>query len=420
MSTRTRRTHLRDDDPVRVYASGAVRYWTGGVPGQGERLPKKFRTESEAQAWAVGKRKELARRRGADPKVDSRLVDAFQEMLNTMTATGVVSSSIRQYKSNWNVWIAPVFKGSACADAQLPLWTKVFDEALKPADSTKVESPRRTRPASKTTIDSLERTLNTFISWAEERGYFLVEAPFGSAVRRRKVAKAARKLAREPDSREGLMDGVVLDFYEVEKYAIAYEEQYPGYGYKLVLTSFSTGLRIAECLALKDDSIDPATGDVFVDWQLDRDHHWPAVKPPKGDKPRVATMWESHRHIAEELIASARDRDPSDPEYGWLFPRHRSDTAWADQASKLAKAAAEATGQAWRFHALRHANATYTILPEVDGGQGKQHVQAAAWAGHSSPAFFFDTYVDRVTDDIKEANAAFLAAGGWDTSSDAS
>lgn len=417
MSTRTRRTHLRDDDPVRVYASGAVRYWTGGVPGQGERLPKKFRTEAEAQVWAAGKRKELARRRGADPKVDSRLVDAFQEMLNTMEATGVPASSIRQYKSNWNVWIGPVFKGTPCADANLPLWTNVFDEALQP---TKGEPARRTRPSSKSTIKALERTLNTFISWGEERGYFLVEAPFGSAMRRRRVAKAAHKRARKPDSREGLMDGAVLDFSEVEKYAIAYEEQYPGYGYKFVLTSFSTGLRIAECLALRDDSIDLATGDVCVDWQLDRDQPWPAVKLPKGGKTRIANMWESHRHVAEELIAAARDRDPSDPEYGWLFPRHRSTTRWADQASKLGKAAAEATGQAWRFHALRHANATYTILPEVDGGRGQQPVQAATWAGHSSPAFFYDTYVSRVTDDIKEANAAFLTAGGWDTSSDAS
>jgi hypothetical protein len=217
MSTETRRIHLRDDDPVRVYADGAVRYWTGGVPGQGERLPKKLRTEAEAQVWAIGKRKELARRRGADPKVDSRLVEAFQEMLNTMTATGVPDSSIRQYKSNWNVWIAPVYKGSACTDADLPLWTKVFDEALKSVKPIEGETPRRTRSASKPTIKALERTLNTFISWGEERGYFLDEAPFGSAVRRRRVAKAAHKRARKPDSHEGLMDGVVLDFSEVEE-----------------------------------------------------------------------------------------------------------------------------------------------------------------------------------------------------------
>jgi hypothetical protein len=285
MSPETRRIHLRDDDPVRVYADGAVRYWTGGVPGQGERLPKKLRTEAEAQVWAIGKRKELARRRGADPKVDSRLVEAFQEMLNTMTATGVPDSSIRQYKSNWNVWIAPVYKGSACTDADLPLWTKVFDEALKSVKPIEGETPRRTRSASKPTIKALERTLNTFISWGEERGYFLDEAPFGSAVRRRRVAKAAHKRARKPDSHEGLMDGVVLDFSEVEKYAIAWEEQYPGYGYKLVLTAFFTGLRIAEC------SADPS-----------RRAHISSRTFPSG--PASAASWAAATWSSEKLCAT--------------------------------------------------------------------------------------------------------------------
>lgn len=78
------------------------------------------------------------------------------------------------------------------------------------------------------------------------------------------------------------------------------------------------------------------------------------------------------------------------------------------------KAAAESTGQLWRFRAPRHANATYTIFPEVDGGQGKQHVEAAEWAGHNSPAYLFHTYVDRVMDGIRASNTTLMASGEWD------
>ena len=38
---------------------------------------------------------------------------------------------------------------------------------------------------------------------------------------------------------------------DVEKYAAAFEEVYPGYGWRLVLLAFATGLRFSEVLALR-------------------------------------------------------------------------------------------------------------------------------------------------------------------------
>ena len=51
---------------------------------------------------------------------------------------------------------------------------------------------------------------------------------------------------------------------DIETYASAFEEVHPGYGRRLVLLAFATGLRINELLALRHDSIDLGTGDVTV------------------------------------------------------------------------------------------------------------------------------------------------------------
>jgi hypothetical protein len=54
---------------------------------------------------------------------------------------------------------------------------------------------------------------------------------------------------------------------DVDKYAAAFEEKYPGYGARLMRLAFGTGLRINEALAPRWDSIGLDTLNLAVDWQ---------------------------------------------------------------------------------------------------------------------------------------------------------
>ena len=68
----------------------------------------------------------------------------------------------------------------------------------------------------------------------------------------------------------------------VEKYAAAFEAEYPGYGYRLVLLAYATGMRICELLALRVEHVLFLKDEtkIIVDWQLDRYEQWPAVRAP--------------------------------------------------------------------------------------------------------------------------------------------
>jgi len=137
-------------------------------------------------------------------------------------------------------------------------------------------------------------------------------------------------------------------------------EQREGYGARLVWLAFGTGLRINEALALRWDSIDMETLQVAVDWQLDRYGNRPALALPKGNKPRSTRLWACYADIAASLIEDAQNREG--PDHGWLFPRHRSEKKWADQAGKLACAARKRCAWQWTgVHWLRHGWASWSL-----------------------------------------------------------
>ena len=221
--------------------------------------------------------------------------------------------------------------------------------------------------------------------------------PFGGPdLRRATVAGARATAARQNRARK--KKPIHLDecptAADVDKYAAAFEEEYPGYGARLVWLAFGTGLRINEALALRWDSIDLETLDIAVDWQLDRYRAWPALALPKGNKPRTTQLWSCYRDVAASLIEDALDRQG--PDHGWLFPRHRSEKKWADQAGKLAGAARERCGWQWRgFHWLRHGWASWSLAPESDGGYGINPTRVQAWLGHAKLSTTTDTYVHR-------------------------
>ena len=52
---------------------------------------------------------------------------------------------------------------------------------------------------------------------------------------------------------------------------------------------------------------------MVVDWQLDRYGTWPAIAPPKGNKPATTQLRGCYSGVAASLIEEALDREGPDP-----------------------------------------------------------------------------------------------------------
>jgi integrase len=389
----TRLKHRSDSDPVRVYPDGRIWYWTGGRPGAGSRRCIRAGSSENAQVVAAKLRTKLARTNGAaSQSILMTLDESFQTMLAWMRTTGRPAGTISQYKSNWNVWVPPEVGSVRCIDIEPRHWAAIFDHAMK-------------EKASKTTIKAIARTLNAFLTFAEERGHFVNEEPFGQPRARRRIVARATRSAPEPKRRTtpGLRQSPTGQ--AVETFANAFEKVYPGFGYRLVLLAFGTGLRFNELLALRHDSFNFDTGHVLVTAQLDRRAPWPATKPPKHGRTRTAEMWRPVDHIAQSLVKDSLDRHESDPHHGWLFPRHRSRTAWADRAGRLSAQAVAACEWEWTFHWLRHAYATYCLASPEAGGFGSALRDVSSWLGHSKPSTTMDMYVEKQAGVVSRARA---------------
>jgi integrase len=294
---------------------------------------------------------------------------------------------------------------------------------------------------------AVKRTLGKALSFGVSRGYFGEEEPFHcSSLARAEVVRAEKKRAADREAEEHAAAEVTLDDHawapgladpaalaaehnnraerlaaevveakrlkryaakvcptaaDVEAFAAAFEEQYPGYGARLVLLAYATGLRINELLALRVGDIDLATGQVHVRRQLDRDRAWPATKLPKGHKTRTALLWSCYTWAAEDLIADAARPGRADP--GWLFPRHRSIKAFARQVGNFATTAAAAADWPWSFHWLRHAYAALGLAPVEFGGFGLPLASVSAWLGHKKESTTQDMYDVRQSGDIETA-----------------
>ena len=392
MSDNAKNTKRRDQSPVRVYPDGRVAYWTGGKPGVGKRLFDRCGSLAAAEVRAAELLQRLAKAHGMGPQAGLDLDQAMRDMLIAMREGGDEEGSIRQYKSNWNAWVPKSVGAVRCLDVDIRQWSAVFDYANK-------------EKATETTIKNIARTLGVFTEWAVDHGYFASSEPFGDPRRRRIIVKKARKRARivQADSKKRYRLSTCPKVEDVEKYAAAFEEVYPGYGWRLVLLAFATGLRFSEVLALRHDSINLKTGEVAVNWQLDRYNAWPAVKLPKNGKTRVAFLWSFYTHVAESLIQDSLALDEDDPHHGWLFPRHDSTTAWADKAGKLAGEAKKKCDWDWTFHWLRHSWATYSLASKKSGGFRLDAVSVQEWLGHARLSTTQDMYVGRRKGDVKAA-----------------
>jgi integrase len=367
---------------VGVHPDGRVYWYTSGTPGKGERRLKRTGSPENAEVFAAELREQL--RRGpavAGPKSDATLAELVQHMIDSMRAEKREDGTITAYKSNWNTHLADEIGSVRRREAALWHYTAVF-QALARAG------------ASEAVVRNVARTLGAIRKFGFRHGYFRDENTFGAAHERQDFVADTRRLARIARADEG--GRISLDICptadDVADYAAAFEAEYPGYGGRLVWLAFATGLCICELLALRWDSIDLVSMTVAVDWQLDRHKAWPAVKPPKGGKLRDARLWPAYADVAASLIADALAREGE--EHGWLFPRHRSEKKWADQAGHLATAVKRRCGWQWTgMHWLRHAYASWNLAPKDEGGYGFHPARVQKWLGHARLKTLLDTHV---------------------------
>lgn len=390
MSADVKVSRRRDDDPVRVYSDGRVAWWTGGKPGVGDRKIARKGSQENAETYAEELRTELCRAPAArGPKGDATLAEMVQDLLDTLRAEHAPEGTVRQYKSDWNAHMADSIGTVRCREAATWHYRQVFSRLLQEKTSQQV-------------MRNVARTLGVAIDFGEDNGYFGTEEPFGSATRRTRIAEKYRKRARIAGAEE--TKRITLDVCpsaaDIDEYAAAFEKEYPGYGARLVWLAFATGLRFCELLALRWDCIDLVTLDVAVDWQLDRYGNWPDVKPPKNGKRRTTRLWRHYFDVAASLVADALAREGE--EHGWLFPRHRSVTKWADRAGHLATAAAESCDWDWTFHWTRHAYASWNLASKAAGGYEVHPKKVQKRLGHARLSTTLDTYVHEPPEDDEE------------------
>lgn len=381
-------TKRRDSDPVRVYADARVAYWSGGKPGLGRRVFERHADLMAADARAQELRERFGSRLfGRAPSQDATLTDLMRAFVAQLEAAGDPQGTVRKYRSTWNCWIGGEVGHVPCRDAELHHWTAVFDSATAAGASLDI-------------VTAIATALGALMSFGVQRSFFVTNEGFAFSPRRTQVTADAKQRAKRKGKRRKLR--ILLEHCptadDIEEYAEAFEVEYPGYGRRLVLLAFASGLRIKELLALRVESIDLTTGEIAVDWQLDRYQQWPALAPPKGGKTRTAVIWGSYLHVARSLVRDAQRREH---DRGWLFPRHRSETRWADQAGKLATAAARRCDWGWSFHWTRHAWATWSLAPVSEGGGGRPVESVSAWLGHARTSVTQDTYVQRQANDVE-------------------
>lgn len=364
-------------DPVRTSGERVIWYPSGFV-GDGKRKFERCGSPDVAAERAKELRQVLGRGSTAVP-LTATLDDMARASLAHLEAVGTPQGTTKQYRSNWNVWVPEAIGRIPSRQADLLDWSRLFMEMEKAG-------------ASWQTIRNVRRTVNALCKIGAHLGYFGLGEPFGPVTQRDAAVEEVLKRAKKQ-----LVDQHVITISdcptlsEVDRYAREFEALYPGYGAAMVYVALSTGMRINEVLALRVEHVDLLSQIVKVEQQLDRDNAWPAVIPPKGGRARETEFWTCYRHVFVDLVAKAKARDK---DRGWLFPRHRSRTRWADRAGKLAAEAATNAGwTAWTYHWLRHAYASYSLASEQEGGYDIGLALVSQRLGHRHQSTTQDMYV---------------------------
>ena len=70
----------------------------------------------------------------------------------------------------------------------------------------------------------------------------------------------------------------------------------------------------------------------------------------------------------------------------------------------------------WTFHWLRHAYASWSLLPRDLGGYGFAVASVQAWLGHAKPSTAQDMYLARQPNDVEVAQERTVAPPGLPSS----
>lgn len=386
-------TRRRDDDPVKIFKDFRVAWWPSGIPGVGQREMERKGTAENAKAFAEEKYAEIDRHRTQGPLTHVVLGEVWRRYVKFLRSSNTPQGTTDQYRSNWNCHVPEAVADISCADLAVGHWTQIFEEML-------------TEGATKETMRAVSRTLGALLSYAEDRNYFGDREPFGvSADRRGKiVARLAKKAPTAGDQQQIGAEHCPAPV-TIHRFAQAAERVLPGYGFLLVLLAFASGLRFTECLGLRIEHIDLATGAIRVEQQLNRYQAWPAVAPPKGGKPRTVRIWSAYRWVLVRLVEQAATHTGDGA--GWLFPPDRPVKRWADRANRLLNQDAvalfnqevrsgadgeDAKEWRWTFHWLRHAFASYGLASRDQGGLGFSVTYVQQQLGHAKPSTTTDRY----------------------------
>lgn len=212
----------RTNDPVSIDKLARIVYYESGRPGVGERKFKRCGGDMErAIREAEEIRQKLAAKTRMGSRADATLNDLMQDLLRSRYKRGAASTPA-QYASNWNKWVPEEVKLVRCLDAGIEHWTTVFDYM-------------EAHSAGLGTIKAVTRTLNSVIAHGRARDFLPSADSWGNKELRNKVAKDARR--RAPGRAAAARGQVSLDecptVAQIETFAEAMEEEYPGYGHRL-------------------------------------------------------------------------------------------------------------------------------------------------------------------------------------------
>lgn len=356
-----------------MYPDGRVAYWTGGAPGVGKRKFERFATEADAQERAVELRDGSTG--ASQPRSRRTLNQLAQFMLDDLRSSHAPEGTVRQYKSNWNLWVPDDVKRVACSEAEIKEISRVMSRLAE-------------KKASLVTTNAVIRTLNAVIRTGQLNNWLRGD-DLGTLAHRKEAYKVARRRAADTNRGAAVITADMCPTVdEVDRFAAAMATVYPEYGDRLVYAAFSSGLRLCELLSLTVDDVDLRRCTVRVERQLDRYGNWPDTAPPKHGRVRTAQYWSAYGDVWRSLVGDAkRARRPH------LFPLHRSKTKFADRVGVFCREARQSSGTTWNFHWLRHAYATWSLASEADGGYGLDLPSVSKWLGHGRTSVTQDLYV---------------------------
>ena len=189
----------------------------------------------------------------------------------------------------------------------------------------------------------------------------------------------------------------ILTKDELRRFLVQAKEE--GY-YELFLLELSTGMRRGEVLALQWDDLDPKTGELRIERQVNRINGELAISAPK-------TKSSSRTIILPPLLVDTLTEYKRRVNSRWMFPSPKKDDSPLDPATvrkRLQTILEHAKCKKVRFHDLRHVFSTMAL----ENGMDVKTLSAVI--GHVSASTTLNIYT-HVTDAMRQSAADKIDRG---------